>query len=78
MALNIFLDKFKFQLLDEENTVISGNVKFRELSSWDSLSAMAIIIMIEDDYNVKITNDIFKTLITIDDIYNYILKNCNK
>lgn len=69
--INQFIKDFTEQLIDND-LEITSEVKFRELSSWDSLTAMAVIVMIEDDYKVKINEEEFKKLETIGDIIEYI------
>ena len=66
-----FLILFKEQYLDEIGDIEKDN-KFRELPGWDSMTGMTILLMIEENYNVKIDNDQFKKLITVEDIFNCI------
>lgn len=70
-----FIVKFADQLLDQDASCISGETIFRNLDDWDSLTAMAVIAMIEDDYNVKISDDAFKKLMTVQDVYDFIVSN---
>ncbi|MEX6688451.1 acyl carrier protein [Danxiaibacter flavus] len=67
-----FLPKFNEQLMEDDLSKISGQTKFRQLSSWDSLTAMAVITMIEDEYKVGINAETFKTFVTVEDIYNHV------
>ena len=70
-----FIANFADQLLDQEANNISGETVFRELDDWDSLTAMAVIAMIEDEYGVKISDDVFKKLKTVQEIYDFIKSN---
>lgn len=72
MEFNSFLEKFKEQLIEDDPAIVKADTKFRDLGSWDSLTAMAVITMVEDDYDVKIKEDIFKSFNTVSDIYNYV------
>ena len=54
-----FITNFANQLLDQEEKNISAETIFRELDDWDSLTAMAVIAMIEDEYCVKISYEDF-------------------
>jgi acyl carrier protein len=72
MTFESFLDKFNEQLIEDDLSTIKAETKFRDLGSWDSLTAMAVITMIEDEYKVKIKEDIFKSFKTVEDIYNYV------
>jgi acyl carrier protein len=72
MSFDSFLEKFREQLMEDDPSVVVAETKFRDLGSWDSLTAMAVITMIEDEYQVKINEATFKSFKTVDDIYNYI------
>lgn len=70
-----FLEKFKDQFIDSDSIVIVEDTNFRNIDSYDSLTGMAIIVMIEDEYNVRIEDSIYKTLNTPKEIFNYINSN---
>jgi len=70
-----FIKHFASQLLDEDSSGLKPDTVFRDLDDWDSLTAMAVITMIQDEYNVKIDASDFKKLVTIEDLYQYIEKN---
>lgn len=72
MDFDHFKGKFVDQLIDEDESKINEETKFRDLSSWDSLTAMAVIAMIEDDYKVKIPDDVFRNFVTVNDIFLYV------
>ena len=72
MTFESFLEKFNEQLIEDDLTIVKAETNFRNLGSWDSLTAMAVITMIEDEYKVKIKEDIFKSFKTVEDIYNYV------
>lgn len=72
MSFDSFLQKFREQLMEDDPSVAVAETKFRDLGSWDSLTAMAVITMIEDEYQVKINEATFKSFKTVEDIYNYI------
>ena len=48
---------------------------FRNLDSWDSLTGMAIQVMLEDNYGVRIPDETFKSFKTINDIYEFVKNN---
>ncbi len=67
-----FVIKFKDQFIDADEITIDENTEFRHLDSYDSLTGMAIIMMIEDEYDVKIEDDVYKKLNTPREIFNYL------
>ena len=66
-----FITKIKDQYLDE-NITIELYSKFREIPGWDTMTGMTLLLMIEEDYNVKIDLIQFKKLITIEELYLFI------
>ena len=70
-----FIKKFAEQLLDQEHQNISAETIFRKLDEWDSLTAMAVLAMIEDEYGVKIDYDFFTKFITIQDVYDFVMSH---
>lgn len=49
-------------------TELTLDVKFRELDEWDSLAYLSTIAMIDDEYDVVINANEFKSLETLGDI----------
>lgn len=72
MELNDFTKKVSDQFLDIDQPNVTAEVAFRTLSTWDSLTGMAVLTMIEDDYKVAIPVDDFKQLKTVADLFNYV------
>jgi acyl carrier protein len=69
-----FVDKFKSQYIDCDTIELYPDSDFRQIGSWDSLTGMAILVMIHDEYNIDIPVEEFKKLKLIKDVYNYILR----
>ena len=67
-----FIRKFREQLMDPDDNSVTAETKFRDLDDWDSLTAMAEISMIEDEYGVKIADEQFKLFNTVGDIFHFI------
>jgi acyl carrier protein len=70
-----FIKDFAEQLLDQDASILTNDTVFRDLDDWDSLTAMAVIAMVNDEYGVKIGDQDFRKLNTIGDIYNHINQN---
>lgn len=71
-----FIEKFK-EALEIEDRELSITDNFREYSEWDSLAFLSVIAMIDEEYDVIIKGDEFKTLKTLDDIAECISKKKN-
>lgn len=67
-----FLEKFKDQFIDAEEITVEVMTPFREIGSFDSLTGMAIIVMIKDDYDVEVSEKEFKSCQTAGDLYELV------
>jgi acyl carrier protein len=74
MEMNVFLKNFVDILEDTDETLITGNTVLRDLDEWDSLTALSMIAMADEEYSVKLTGDDIKSSITLQDIFE-IIKN---
>ncbi len=61
-------------VLEIEDKALAMSDVFREYDEWDSLARLSLIAEIDDVYNIVIEDEVFKTLITLDDLYNEINK----
>lgn len=67
--INNFRDQFDFL---EDNVVIVESTDFRSIEDWDSLVALSVIAMADEDYNVELTGDDIRGAKTVDDLYQII------
>ena len=67
MELNQFIDNFKAQL--ENEVTITADTEFRKLEEWDSLIALSLIAMVDDEYNTKLTGDDIRSSNTVSDLF---------
>lgn len=71
-------NKFLADILEQfEGDINDANldVPFKSLETWDSLTAAAIQVKIEDDYQVKVEDKNIRELTTFRDLYNFVLEN---
>ncbi len=68
-----FINLFKEALEFEDKEVQLGD-QFRDYPEWDSLSRLSLIAMLDEEYDIQIEDDVFKTLITISDLVEYLKK----
>ena len=74
MELKGFIKNFADQFDDTDASEITGETKFKELDEWSSLTALSIIAMVDDEYDVIIKgNDILKSD-TIQDLFKIVEK----
>jgi acyl carrier protein len=69
MEITTFLKHFADMLDDTDAALISENTIFRDLEEWDSLTALSLIAMADEEYSIKLTGDDIKKAITINDIF---------
>ncbi len=76
MTMNIeeFIENFAAQFDETDPETIVADTKFKELDEWSSLTALSIIAMVDDEYDVIIKgNDILKAE-TIQDLFEIVQK----
>ena len=64
-----FLEQFIAQF-DDEPTGVTMDTDFRDIDDWDSLTALGVISMIDDEYNVKVSGEELKSSKSVRDIFN--------
>lgn len=74
MEINTFLRNFADILDDTDAALIKQETVFRDLEEWDSLTALSLIAMVDEEYSVKLTGDDIKSSTSLNDIFE-IIKN---
>ncbi|EIY35027.1 hypothetical protein HMPREF1062_01395 [Bacteroides cellulosilyticus CL02T12C19] len=74
MELNDFIEKFAEQFEETENTIFTGNTNFKELDEWTSLTALSIIAMLDEEYNISLKSDDLLKSSTIEELFERINK----
>ena len=74
---NQFLSQIK-EVLEIEDREIFLSDTFRDFDEWGSLSRLSLIAMLDDDYEVAIEEEVFKKLLTLEDLYNEVQKRALK
>lgn len=69
MEIAVFLQNFVDMLDDTDVTSIVEDAAFRDLEEWDSLTALSLIAMVDDEYSVKLTGEDIKSSLTIKDLH---------
>ena len=61
-------------ILEMDANEIKLQDKFREYEKWDSLSYLSVIAMLDEEFDIQIETNEFKTLITIENLVDAITK----
>ncbi|MFV0208650.1 acyl carrier protein [Empedobacter falsenii] len=69
-----FLEKIKetFEIEDREITIEDN---FKNYEEWDSLNKLSLIVMLDEEYGIQISDDKLKDLNTLQDLFDEIQKN---
>ena len=67
-----FIELFE-EALELEDGAITKTTEFRILDEWSSLAVMSVNAMINEEFDIVIPRNEFEKLITVEDLYNYIL-----
>jgi len=70
------MEHFKQKLVDIfEVSNISESDVIKDFDSWDSLTLLSLIAVVDAEYNIQINASLFEEIITIGDLLQYISKN---
>ncbi|MDR0864340.1 MAG: acyl carrier protein [Candidatus Symbiothrix sp.] len=72
MELNDFVKNFASQFEETDSSVFSPETSFKDLEEWSSLTALSIIAMVDEEYNVKIKGEDIRNSATIEDLYTIV------
>lgn len=67
-----FISKFKEQLQGHDGSDITLDTIFRDLDAWDSMTGMAVQLIMNDDLNANISDEDFLACKTVSDLYKYV------
>ena len=71
-------EKFLENVIDileiEDASGINDFTRFRELDEWDSLNALSIISMVDEEFGITISKKEMKSAETLGELYNLILE----
>lgn len=72
MEIKEFIEKFAEIFDDTEVSTLTPETNFRELDEWSSLSALGLIAMVDEEFDVELKGDEIRNATTILDIFNLI------
>ena len=72
MNLNEFIENFAAQMDDTDPAEITASTEFRALEEWSSLSALSVIAMVDEEYDVTLKGDDVKNAKTVEDLFNIV------
>lgn len=73
-ALSNFILAFA-EVLDRDESSINFEDRFRDYEEWDSIALLALVAMLDDNYNISIPREVFEKLETVQDLIDQINKS---
>ncbi len=70
MDIQLFLQQIADQFDDTDPSLITLETKFKQLDDYSSLTALNIISMIDDEYDVILKGEDLRNSSTVEDLYN--------
>jgi acyl carrier protein len=72
MEIKEFIENFAGEFDETPAEVFAPETEFKTLEEWNSLTALSIIAMVDDNYNKTITGANLRENTTIQDLFNYV------
>ncbi len=70
MDIQLFLQQIADQFDDTDPSLITFETQFKQLDDYSSLTALNIISMIDDEYDVILKGEDLRNSSTVEDLYN--------
>jgi len=72
MELQGFVSDFASQFEDVDQALFKADTRFKEIEGWSSLTALFIIGMVDERYNIKIKGTDIQKSQTIEDLFEIV------
>ena len=72
MTLDEFVKAFAAEFDNTPEEAFKADTRFRELEEWGSLTALSVISLVDDEFDVGITGADIRKNTTIEELYNFI------
>ena len=70
MDLNEFISNFADQFDETDVTEIKADTEFKALDEWSSMTGLAVIAMVDAEYDVQIKGNDIRESVTVEDLFN--------
>ena len=72
MELKEFIENFSAQFEETESNEITAITIFKDLDEWSSLTALSVIAMADEEYEVVLTGDDIRNSTTVNDLFELV------
>lgn len=73
MDIKEFMNNFAEQFDDLDASALTPETEFKQLEDWNSLVALSVIAMVDEEYDVSIKGDDIRNAKTIEDLFHIII-----
>ncbi|GHN00235.1 acyl carrier protein [Cytophagales bacterium WSM2-2] len=72
MELSEFVSAFSSQFEQTDPSLVIGSTDYKNLDEWDSLIALSVIALADEQYGVTLTGDDIRNAVTVSDLFERI------
>jgi acyl carrier protein len=72
MDFKEFISNFASELDETSEDMLTADTDLKALDEWSSLTALSIIAMVEDNYEVELGGDDLESCTTLNDLFNLV------
>ncbi len=72
MDIKDFIQNFADQFEDTDASEITPATDFKSLDEWSSLTALSVIAMVDEEYDVTIKGDDIRNAVTVEDLFKVV------
>lgn len=72
MEIKDFIEKFGEIFDDTDISTLSPETKFRDLDEWSSLSALGVIALADEEFDVELSGNDLRQVNTIQELFDLI------
>lgn len=73
MTLTDFVANFAAQLEETDPETITADTEFRTIDEWSSLTALSIIAMVDDEYDIQLKGNDMRAAQTIGELFDIVV-----
>ncbi len=72
MEIKEFIENFAAQFEDTDPAEITATTVFKDLDEWSSLTALSVIAMADEEYDVTLKGNDINDANTVEDLFNLV------
>ena len=72
MEIKEFIENVANQFDETDSAEITASTEFKTLDEWSSLTALALIGMVDEEYDITLKGDDIRNAITVEDLFNIV------